>query len=248
MTLSERVSPSLEATFDNNNPVCLPISLPPPPPARVSVLLCGVARVHWRLLLTADIATDTCVTRLAARSQWTHPMSSALHTALHCHMSLVSNSLGYQSHCFFVLTECLLNRNNDVNNTKLNFFRNAGLWPPLFPSPAFFHTQVASHHRRQRTWPATLAPAPTRPPLSRPRPRQPHWGLRAAPASWPPSWRTRSAAAAATRRTLRRCPVSSNTAVSTAEIGKIARPCVRNNDNSFIELTIKSKCFMGRSS
>merc|ERR1712088_154620 len=28
----------------------------------------------------------------------------------------------------------------------LDGFRNVGQWQPLFPSPAFFHTQVASHH------------------------------------------------------------------------------------------------------
>ena len=216
MTLSERVSPSQGATSDNNNPVCLPISSlprPGPPSLRVAMRGCQSSLTatgdgwyrHWYMCDETSSPSE--------------PIPCPVHYAVsvHCHMSLVSNSLGYRSHLFFVLTECLLNRNNDVNKTKFNHFRNAGLWPPLFPSPAFFHTQDTSHHRSQRTWPVTLAPALTaRPPLSRPRPHH----LRS-PASWPPSWRTRSAAAAATRRTLQwRCPASSqNTAVST-------KPCV----------------------
>merc|ERR1712098_444657 len=42
-------------------------------------------------------------------------------------------------------------------------YRNVGLWLPPFLSPAFFHTQVASHHQQIQPAPAPASPPPSTP-------------------------------------------------------------------------------------
>merc|ERR1711892_290497 len=93
-------------------------------------------------------------------------------------------------------------------------FRNAGLWLPLFPSPAFFHTQVKNHHlppapaRRSRSCLQTLL-LPNPPQLPPQSPSLPPLQSTAPPPATcatplcQPSWRTNTATT--TRRTVQTC-------------------------------------------
>ena len=78
----------------------------------------------------------------------------------------------YDFCCVWVMFICTLFCLNiwDINTIKLLKHikmicccRNVGLWLPLFHFPAFFHTQVASHHRIPRI--PALAPAIVSPPV-----------------------------------------------------------------------------------
>merc|ERR1712168_1203709 len=66
-------------------------------------------------------------------------------------------------------------------------FRNVGQWRPLFPSPAFFHTQVASHHLPPAPAWSCPPPPPPQPPWTTPPPAT------SATPPCPPSWRMISA-------------------------------------------------------
>merc|ERR1719431_2214134 len=84
-------------------------------------------------------------------------------------------------------------------------FRNVGQWRPLFPSPAFFHTQVASHHLPPApAW--SCPPPPPRPPWTTPPPAT------SATPPCPPSWRMISATT--TRRKKKKKTASSTSLAS----------------------------------
>merc|ERR1719431_1858824 len=85
-------------------------------------------------------------------------------------------------------------------------FRNVGQWRPLFPSPAFFHTQVASHHLPPAPAWSCPPPPPPRPPWTTPPPAT------SATPPCPPSWRMISATT--TRRKKKKKTASSTSLAS----------------------------------